>query len=105
VVRRPNPDGSETWTSPLGYTYTKPPPRHPVADLEPPEDPYPTIECPGLPNPDDINDTVEDEIPPGDPPPLDNEDREHTEHLIETQNWQRFDAAAYNNYWQHRAAS
>jgi hypothetical protein len=55
--------------------------------------------------PDDVDDPTDDEIPPGDPPPLDNEDREHTEHLIEAQTWQRFDEACYNTYWQHLAAS
>jgi hypothetical protein len=100
-----HPDGSETWTSHLGFRYTKGPPRQPVADLDPPDDPYPTVECPGLTDPQHATDSIDDEIPPGDPPPLDDEDRERTEHLIEAQLWQRFDEAAYANYWQHRAAS
>jgi Domain of unknown function (DUF222) len=100
-----HPDGSETWTSHLGFRYTKAPPRQPLADLEPPDDPYPMVECPGIIETDDITDAEDDEIPLGDPPPLDNEDREHTEKLIEAQLWQRFDDAAYTNYWQHRAAS
>jgi hypothetical protein len=99
------PDGSETWTSHLGFRYTKPPPRQPVADLDPPDDPYPTVDCPGLIDPVYVDASTDDEIPPGDPPPLDNEDREYTENLIEAQTWQRFDEAAYANYWQHRAAS
>jgi hypothetical protein len=43
--------------------------------------------------------------PPDDPPPLDNEGRERTEHLIDAQLWQRFDEAAYAHYWQRRNAS
>jgi hypothetical protein len=100
-----HPDGSETWTSHLGFRYTKAPPRQPAADPDPPADPYPVEECPGTSDMDDISDSADNEIPPGDPPPLDNEDREHTEHLINEQLWQRFDEAAYTNYWQHRAAS
>jgi hypothetical protein len=100
-----HPDGSETWTSQLGFRYTKPPPRQPVADLDPPDDPYPTVDCPGISDPNHPSDSTDEQIPPGDPPPLDNEDREHAEHLIEQQLWQRFDDACYNTYWQHRAAS
>jgi hypothetical protein len=99
-----HPDGSETWTSHLGFRYTKRPHRQAVADLDPPEDPYPTVDCPGIHDADDVSDSADDEIPPGDPPPLDNEDREYTEHLVEHQMWQRFDEACYNSYWQHRAA-
>jgi hypothetical protein len=100
-----HPDGSETWTSHLGFRYMKQPARQALADLDPPDDPYPTVDCPGTTDPDHTIDPTGDQIPPGDPPPLDNEDREHTEHLIEAQLWQRFDQAAYANYWRHRAAS
>jgi hypothetical protein len=100
-----HPDGSETWTSRLGFGYTTPPPRQPVADLTPPDDPYPSVECPGISDPADADQATDEEIPPGDPPPLDNEDREYTENLIEAQTWQRFDEACYNTHWQHRAAS
>jgi hypothetical protein len=99
-----HPDGSETWTSHLGFRYTKAPSRQSVADLDPPDDPYPTVECPGISDADYFNDSADDEVPPGDPP-LDNEDREYTEKLIEAQLWRRFDEACYNTYWQHRAAS
>jgi hypothetical protein len=101
-----HPDGTETWTSRYGYTYTTPPARQPVVTLVPPEDPYPGVECPGIsePTPADLG-LLDDDIPPGDPPPLDNEDREHAERIIDEQLWQRFDDACYANYWQHRAAS
>jgi hypothetical protein len=105
VAGRPAP-GRNRDLDHLGFIYTKHPPRQPVADLDPPEDPYPVEECPGIEAAvGDMTGQADDEIPPGDPPPLDNEDREHAEHLIEAQLWQRFDEAAYVNYWQHRAAS
>ena len=89
-----HPDGSETWTSRLGFRYTKPPPRQRVADLAPPDDPYPSVECPGITDPVDVGESTDEEIPPGDPPPLDNEDREYTEKLIEAQTWQGFEKPA-----------
>ena len=102
-----HPDGTETWTSRYGYIYTRRAPVQPVAELAPPDDPYPTIECPGVyPVAADSGDgIIETDIPPGDPPPLDNEDREHAEHLIEAALWARFDQACYTNYWQDRAAA
>ncbi len=106
-----HPDGSETWTSRFGYSYTRAAPVQPVTDLNPPDEPYPAVECPGVyPIDADSGDAVAkagevDDIPPGDPPPLDNEDREHAEQLIEAALWARFDEACYANYWQDRAAA
>ncbi|HEX3907641.1 MAG TPA: DUF222 domain-containing protein [Mycobacteriales bacterium] len=103
-----HPDGSETWTSRFGYSYTRAAPVQPVTDLTPPDDPYPMVECPGVyPIDAETGDGIDEDngIPPGDPPPLDNEDREHAEHLIEAALWARFDEACYANYWQDRAAA
>jgi hypothetical protein len=100
-----HPDGSETWISRHGFRYAIPPPVQAVADLEPPDDPFPTVECPGVLLPHTDHDDDEEDIPPGDPPPLDNEDRELAETLIEAALWARFDQACYTDYWQHQAAS
>jgi hypothetical protein len=46
-----NPDGTETWTTPFGLTYTTPAAIYPIEDLEPPGDPEPAERYAGAAHP------------------------------------------------------
>lgn len=92
-----NPDGTESWTSALGFRYTKPAATYPVESLEPPEEiNVPESGSYGSREADPDPPLVDDPLP--EPPPITDEEYEAFTDALE----QRCYAYANDNYdqWQ-----
>jgi hypothetical protein len=80
-----NPDGTETWTSPLGFTHTKKPSHFPLPEPLPADDQPPADIADRLPHTFDPDPPHPDQPLP-EPPPLTDEQYEAMEHAIDTLN-------------------
>jgi hypothetical protein len=88
-----NPDGSETWTSALGLTYTKRAPYFPIEPLAPPDDDdlpaeiadrHPASDPDPPRQPDWDDDLIYDGVPLPEPPPLTDEEIDELDTAIDT---------------------
>ena len=78
-----NPDGTETWTSPLGFTHTKKPRHFPLPDPLPAEDEPPAEIADRLPSTFDQDPPYPDE-PSLEAPPITEEQYEELDHALDT---------------------
>jgi hypothetical protein len=99
-----DPEGNETWTSYLGYTYTKKPAWFPLPEPLPAEEDNDRLDdiIDRLP---DLDPPYPDEIPLPEPPPLTGEELETMERAVDTLNafGETFEQWCERHYDQARA--
>jgi hypothetical protein len=78
-----NADGSETWTSALGFRYRKPADRYPIVPLEPPHDDEPTDDAEQVVLRGDPDPPYPTETSLPEPPPLDHYEIEELQDVLD----------------------